>query len=84
MAKQVMVAFTSPAPGVDEDEFNRWYDEEHIPEKRATPGFRSARRYVSHDIPGRYLALCVTGCAGVAVLGARLVGRARADQRGVE
>ena len=21
-----------------EDEFNRWYDEEHIPEKRATPG----------------------------------------------
>lgn len=26
-----------------EDEFNRWYDEEHIPQKRATPGFRSAR-----------------------------------------
>ena len=20
-----------------EDEFNRWYDEEHIPQKRATP-----------------------------------------------
>ena len=40
-----------------EDEFNRWYDEEHIPEKRATPGFRSARRFVSHDQPGRYLAV---------------------------
>jgi hypothetical protein len=40
-----------------EDEFNRWYDEEHIPEKRATPGFRSARRFRSHDRPGRYLAL---------------------------
>jgi Domain of unknown function (DUF4286) len=40
-----------------EDEFNRWYDEEHIPEKRATPGFRSARRYASHDVPGRYLAV---------------------------
>jgi hypothetical protein len=40
-----------------EDEFNRWYDEEHIPEKRATRGFRSARRYASHDRPGRYLAL---------------------------
>jgi len=40
-----------------EDEFNRWYDEEHIPEKRATPGFRSARRFVSHDHPGRYLAV---------------------------
>ena len=40
-----------------EDEFNRWYDEEHLPEKRATPGFRSARRYASVDQPGRYLAL---------------------------
>jgi hypothetical protein len=40
-----------------EDEFNRWYDEEHIPEKRATPGFRSARRYASHDVAGRYLAV---------------------------
>jgi Domain of unknown function (DUF4286) len=40
-----------------EDEFNRWYDEEHIPEKRATPGFRSARRYASRDRPGRYLAV---------------------------
>jgi len=40
-----------------EDEFNRWYDEEHIPQKRATPGFRSARRFVSHDHPGRYLAV---------------------------
>ena len=39
-----------------EDEFNRWYDEEHIPQKRATPGFRSARRFVSHDRPGRSLA----------------------------
>ena len=40
-----------------EDEFNRWYDEEHIPEKRGTRGFRSARRYASHDHPGRYLAV---------------------------
>ena len=30
-----------------EDELNRWYDEEHIPEKLATLGFRSARRFVS-------------------------------------
>jgi hypothetical protein len=40
-----------------EDELNRWYDEEHIPEKRATPGFRSARRFASHEAPGRYLAI---------------------------
>ena len=33
-----------------EDEFNRWYDEEHIPEKRRSEGFYSARRssYADH------------------------------------
>lgn len=41
----------------DEDELNRWYDSEHIPEKRATPGFRSARRFRDVEHPGRYLAL---------------------------
>jgi hypothetical protein len=40
-----------------EDEFNRWYDEEHVPEKRAAPGFRSARRFKHHTEPHRYLAL---------------------------
>ena len=40
-----------------EDDFNRWYDTEHIPEKRATPGFRSARRFRHHGEPHRYLAL---------------------------
>jgi hypothetical protein len=40
-----------------EDEFNRWYDEEHIPEKRAAAGFHSARRYKHHSDPHRYLAV---------------------------
>lgn len=40
-----------------EDEFNRWYDEEHVPEKRATPGFRSARRFRHFTEPHRYLAI---------------------------
>ena len=39
-----------------EDELNRWYDEEHIPEKLATPGFRGARRFVD-PAGGRYLAI---------------------------
>jgi hypothetical protein len=41
----------------DEAELNRWYDTEHIPEKLATPGFRSARRFRDTQSPGRYLAL---------------------------
>lgn len=40
-----------------EDEFNRWYDEEHVPEKRASPGFHSARRFKHFTIPHRYLAI---------------------------
>lgn len=41
----------------DEDELNRWYDTEHVPEKLGTPGFRSARRFRDTHSPGRYLAL---------------------------
>jgi hypothetical protein len=40
-----------------EDEFNRWYEEEHIPERLAYPGFRYARRFRSATVPHRYLAL---------------------------
>jgi hypothetical protein len=32
-------------PPADEDAFNAWYDEEHVPLRLATPGFLSARRY---------------------------------------
>jgi hypothetical protein len=32
-------------PADREDEFNRWYNEEHIPERLAIPGFLSAARY---------------------------------------
>jgi hypothetical protein len=40
-----------------EDEFNRWYEEEHVPERLSIPGFHRARRYrVVHGAP-KYLAL---------------------------
>jgi hypothetical protein len=44
-------------PSVDEDEFNRWYFEEHIPERLACPGFISARRFIAVHGQPRYLAL---------------------------
>ena len=40
-----------------EDEFNRWYEQEHIPEKLEVPGFRSARRFQADDGASRYLAV---------------------------
>lgn len=38
------LVFSNPAAGKD-DEFNRWYDEVHLPEVLATPGMRSAQRF---------------------------------------
>lgn len=41
----------------DDDEFNAWYDNEHIPERAAIPGFLSASRYVCRSGFPRYLAV---------------------------
>src|ERR1700682_1498390 len=41
----------------DEDEFNRWYDEEHIPERLACPGFLGARRVKSVEGSPAYLTI---------------------------
>jgi hypothetical protein len=41
----------------DDDEFNAWYDSEHIPERAAVPGFLSACRYVCRSGFPRYLAV---------------------------
>lgn len=46
MKRGLLLTLTEPPPGMEE-EFNAWYDEEHLPERLAIPGFRSARRWVS-------------------------------------
>lgn len=40
-----------------EEEFNRWYWEEHIPERLALPGFISARRFVAKAGEPKYLVI---------------------------
>ena len=44
-------------PPTLEDEFNAWYDTEHIPERLAVPGFLTAIRYVCLDGHPKYLAM---------------------------
>jgi hypothetical protein len=40
-----------------EEQFNRWYNDKHLPEVMACPGFRSAARYeCTHGEP-RYIAV---------------------------
>jgi len=40
-----------------EDEFNRWYNDEHVPERMRCPGFLKARRFVAVEGGPKYLAL---------------------------
>jgi hypothetical protein len=44
-------------PAVDEAEFHRWYFEEHVAERMACPGFRSARRFEAVEGQPRFLAI---------------------------
>ena len=41
----------------DVAELNRWYDDKHVPERLAMPGFVAARRFASTEKPGRFLAV---------------------------
>jgi hypothetical protein len=60
MPRYILTVATSPLPG-REDEFNRWYDEVHLAEVLAVPGFGSAARFVADGEPAgtapRYLAI---------------------------
>lgn len=44
-------------PPTLEEEFNAWYDTEHLPERLAVPGFETALRFVCLDGNPRYLAM---------------------------
>ena len=57
MKHGLLLTMTEPPPHMEE-EFNAWYDDEHMGERLAIPGFRSARRWVADLEPGagKYLA----------------------------
>jgi hypothetical protein len=48
--KALMVVGSNPATPEQEDEFNRWYVEEHFPDVLAVEGFTLARRYALSDV----------------------------------
>ena len=53
----LLLTITEP-PAHMEEEFNAWYDDEHLAERLAIPGFLSAQRWVADVAPGqgKYLA----------------------------
>lgn len=44
MAKFIFNVWTNPTPG-NEEEFNTWYDNVHVPEVLQVPGFVAAQRF---------------------------------------
>jgi hypothetical protein len=55
--KHLLLVMLDVDPSVDEDEFNRWYFEEHVAERLSCPGFLSARRFRVVEGEPRYLAI---------------------------
>lgn len=51
----LLLVLSQPQPD-HVDEFNRWYDDEHVPARRDRPGWLTARRYVTVDRPDSFLA----------------------------
>jgi hypothetical protein len=55
MNKGFLLVTMDPPPGL-EDEYNEWYDNEHIPDRASIEGFESARRFVCVSGWPKYLA----------------------------
>jgi hypothetical protein len=55
MAKATLIA-AMDFSNVAADEFNDWYDSEHIPERRRVPGFLTLQRWIGADNPKQSVA----------------------------
>ena len=55
MAKGVLIA-AMDFSNVAEDEFNDWYDTEHIPERQRVPGFLVCQRWIGVENPRQSVA----------------------------
>jgi hypothetical protein len=55
--KNGLLLFMTDIDAAHEAEFHRWYEEEHLAERMAIPGFISARRFEAIEGSPKYLAL---------------------------
>jgi hypothetical protein len=53
----VILVTTVDVDPAGEAQFNKWYNEKHLPEVMACPGFRSARRFRSAYGEPKYIAI---------------------------
>ena len=57
VADKGFLLVTMQPPPAFEEEFNAWYDTEHLPERLTVPGFETALRFVCIYGHPRYLAM---------------------------
>ena len=57
MKPRGLLVVMNDVPPEHEEEFNRWYTEEHLPERKTCPGFLSARRFVAVEGTPKYIAI---------------------------
>lgn len=57
MSNALLLVMMDQDDSIDEAEFNQWYNNTHLAERLACPGFLKARRFVAVDGQPRYLAL---------------------------
>ena len=54
-----VLVVTMDVDEADEAEFNEWYNEQHLPERMAIPGYVSARRFKLEDGNNALKYLCI-------------------------
>ena len=52
-----LLLFMTDIDAAHEDEFKRWYEEEHLAQRMAIPGFLSAPRFQAVEGTPKYLAI---------------------------
>jgi len=65
MKEEALLMVLWEPPAAMEEEFNAWYDTEHLPERACIAGFRTARRYVGLGDGPRHMALYDLSSLGV-------------------
>ena len=85
MADALMIAYSSAVPGRDA-EYDRWYEENHVPDIRAAiPSITAVHRYRQVDLTGgsdriRYVAVYDLGDVDVATAAGQLAAAAAAGR----
>ena len=54
-----VLVVTMEVDAEDEEEFNKWYNAQHLPERMAIPGYVSARRFKLEDGNNALKYLCI-------------------------